>query len=212
MQDEPQNENDTQNGKGIESLVQETIEHMPRVNETIIENLSSKEKDDNPVQSDSASNVGNESTNSNAENVSFDPAIHEVNADGTPRKTADGKYRKKRGRRSGNTASTPNSNPSTPKPPPVDYTGLAHMALNMVFGATAMFLGPHWKPSTDEYNEIHKQAVATLEYYEMPVIPPPIALAIVVGMYGLPRWFDPRTQQTLDARNTKPVENEAKRA
>ena len=194
----------TQNG-GIEALATETIEQEPRINEKVVANLEEKEKE----QAAPEPITYERSTQSDTyDDTIFDPNRHEIDPKtGQPARTKAGKYRRKRGgggKRATNSTETPNA---TTQSAPVDYAGLADMTLNMVFGGLCMFLGPHWAPSPQEYAEIRKHTIKTLEYYELPEIPPPLALAVVVGMYSLPRYYHPDTQSRLNKR--KQVPNQA---
>lgn len=209
----------------IGDILEPVVDAEPSPREDVINAINSK-----TVEPDNTANGGNESNYGanpigNQSGDIFNPAIHESNPDGTPRLTADGKYRKKRGRKSGtnnssnakpasgnpNTTNATDGNPQTS----VDYTGMAAMICTVTFGTLSMALGEHWKPSQAEADQIQQQTAKVMEHYGMSDIPPVVGLCIVVGIYAIPRALHPETKKHLQqlgviAPDRKPVSNEAR--
>lgn len=222
-----------QQSGGISTLIEETTAQQPTPNEEVIENLNRKARENNTNgtntnETTDTGSVGNVGGNRVSQDVDtsgtvFNPSIHEYDtANNRPRKTVDGKFRRKRGGAAkkgdnasfgtsgegGNASQESNTGiPTANQVPNVDYAGTAHVMLNTGFTVLGLFLGEHWLPQTNEYNAIHKETVRCLEFYGMPDVPPIVALGIVLGGYALPRYMDPRTQERLKSRKRK-VPNE----
>lgn len=204
-----------------QSLVADIVEHEPKVREEIIANLQSDSRKNDEVSTngdavspaDSSDLFGG---NTNAETATgptptpmgsgetFDPSIHEVNADGTPRLTKDGKPRRKRGRKgsgnAGGSRSSVSGDGSTVPPVgtvTVDYNNLATITCNLFFTGTTSFLGKAWEPSQAEVVSIHSSTKRFLEHYQIEDIPPGLALVLAVGVYAIPRLNDDETKRNI---------------
>lgn len=145
----------------------------------------------------------------------FDPAIHAVDAEGNPKKKGDGSFAKKRGRKAGQTTTTPR--PSVPvssalppknapapgpagstvegaalpgqEPDKISNEAAAKMASNLVFNAGVMVFGRELGAPANK-DEANGMKIAFKDYFDArgtPDIPPEIGLLIAVGGYALPR-------------------------
>ena len=204
-----------------QSLVDDIVEHEPKVREEIIANLRSDTDTSGlgengsgaePVSTDSSGDLFGVNTNAETatgptptplgQNETFDPNIHEVNPDGTPRTTKDGKYRRKRGRRGGATGTRSGVSGGNAAVPPVgtvtvDYNNLATITTNLFFTGTTSFLGKAWEPTQAEVVSIHSSTKRFLEHYQIEDIPPGLALVLAVGIYALPRLNDDETKRNI---------------
>jgi len=114
----------------------------------------------------------------------FNPAIHEAMPDGTPRKTIGGKFRRKRG-----------GGGLRPSAPVVSLDVAKEAATSIcdfLFVTCKGVFGEHWEPSPGERAQIHTAATRCAIAWGLD-LPPGLALTIAVGVYALPRAFDPRT-------------------
>lgn len=136
----------------------------------------------------------------------FDPGVHAMLPDGTPKLKKDGSYAMKRGRKSGSTGQTslptPTDNPTvlTPSKPIVTRAmceTAAQNTANLVFNACVLGISDEFIPSRDEASGI-KMAFA--DYYEQRGIinlPPELVLLSAIGMYVIPRLKMPKTQAKI---------------
>lgn len=141
-----------------------------------------------------------------ARHIGFDPEIHAVNSDGTPRLKADGTYALKRGSKAGKRAraALPPKNAASAEDAgaavkPSENTeeaarkirleASAAMSANMVFNLGVMVFGdPLGKPK--DKGEADGMKLAFQNYYTIrgvPDIPPELGLFIVVAAYAGPR-------------------------
>lgn len=129
--------------------------------------------------------------------VTFDPSIHCQNADGTPKRTTDGNFRKKPGRKSGNASPTSSLMVSSDsRRAACDSAG--EVTAQMLFFATKATFGPGWKPDADESKAL-PQAFADYYFATGQVnIPPWLQLAVVLAGYAIPRFVsDPETMRRI---------------
>lgn len=135
----------------------------------------------------------------------FDPAIHAVTDDGTPKRRADGSYALKRGRKSGQANSLPPKGGATATPQnsqavsadPV-VTGpvriapdeAARQSANLVINMAVWICGEEiGKPNDKAESEGLK--ISFVNYYEargVPNIPPELGLFAALGSYIVPRF------------------------
>lgn len=124
----------------------------------------------------------------------FDPSVHAVNEDGTPKRRGDGSYALKRGRKPGQTSSSGKLPPkkaqgavveNAPEVSQVTPEDAAKQSANMVILANVMLLGEDiGRP--DDKAEAESLKVAFENYYTVkgvPNFPPEIGLIIAVGAY-----------------------------
>lgn len=116
----------------------------------------------------------------------FDARYHATDDTGSPRKTASGKWRKKRG--------------SVAPAPTVDANAVLAASLAIVTSIEllgAAIGGDEWKPEQSE----HDMMVNAWRDYFMQVgaveIPPYLGVIIATGAYAVPRVSKPQTSSTL---------------
>lgn len=135
----------------------------------------------------------------------FDPAIHAVTDDGTPKRRADGSYALKRGRKSGQTNSLPPKGGATATPqnsqtvsadqvvtgpvriaPDEAARQSANLIINMAVWICGEEIGkPHDKAESEGLK------ISFVNYYEargVPNIPPELGLFAALGSYIVPRF------------------------
>lgn len=142
----------------------------------------------------------------------FNPAIHAVNADGSPRKTTRGAWALKRGRKGG----------PAPAPAAVSKGGIVIPggtpqqsakeqesraagvgAANLFFALCFGLGGPEWAPRIDEKAGVNEKLMlesATADYFasrEWSDLPPGLALTAALAMYALPRLSMPQTKSRV---------------
>jgi hypothetical protein len=141
--------------------------------------------------------------------AAFNPAIHEAGADGTGEISARGLWKAKRGRKSGpQSARTPGKLivPGTTKADSDAEKRAGAMmggkvAANMMIISAMMLGGDEWQPRIDEKAGINERAIleeAFGEYFHSKGwedLPPGWALVAACGMYALPRFQMPKTQE-----------------
>ena len=147
-----------------------------------------------------------EIVDSNAEK--FNPEIHAVNADGSPKFTATGAFAKKRGRRSG-AASVLNAASDKGQSVKPDTSAVIRANKQAAAGSAAantlimlgMVLGgDEWRPLKDDKLGLDEKAnleTAFQDYFtasNLEDLPPSFALGIAVLGYALPRFTMPKTQ------------------
>lgn len=143
----------------------------------------------------------------------FNPAIHAVNADGSPRKTVGGAWAKKRGNKGGAAAKpTTSAKVNIPGQPgqPTQSEAKEQLARNGGKGAANLLMavcvglmGAEWQPVRDE--KIGRDDKAMLEsvfgdYFVATGkadLPPGWALAAGLTMYALPRFAMPQTRSRM---------------
>lgn len=144
----------------------------------------------------------------------FNAAVHATNADGSPRKNANGTYAKKRGRKSGSAA------PNTTGPAKIVIPGGAGVtqtqlnqeqlarkggagAANLVMALCIGLCGEEWHPRQDAKLGLDEKAMLEAGFGDYFVatnradLPPGWALVACMAMYALPRFGMPKTQTRL---------------
>lgn len=166
------------------------------------------------AEAEAAANVGKD-----AKGNVFNPAIHAVNADGSPRKTVGGAYALKRGKKSANAATgaagTTSANPAHSKGIVVPGTAAGMSAKEQASrtgGAQAanLFLmcavaigGDEWHPRKDDKIGLDEKVMLETvfgDYFaakQWEDLPPGLALIAAVGMFSMQRFAMPKTQTRL---------------
>lgn len=132
----------------------------------------------------------------------FDPAIHAVADDGTPKRRADGSYALKRGRKSGHSNSLPPKTGATATaiktdsetvtdngPVKIAPDEMARQSANMVVNLAVWVCGEEIGAPKDKA-EADGLKMSFVNYYEargVPNIPPELGLVIALGSYIGPR-------------------------
>lgn len=154
----------------------------------------------------------------------FDPAIHATNADGTPKLTANGKLRKRPGRKSGDSVGVSSKSRLGGIPgasaPVTSAEGITHeqraqaraagvSAANALITLGVALGGDEWQPivnheqGIDERAQLENAFGAYFEAKGLRDIPPGVALTIAVGAYALPRFTRPKTQKRVSTLKEK---------
>jgi hypothetical protein len=150
---------------------------------------------------------------------SFNPAIHAVNADGTPRKTVTGRYALKRGKKANSSADSKNSQsvktgtaargivlpgaPAQASATEQEARIAGAGAANMFFAVRVGVGGTEWAPRIDEKSGMNEKVMmehAAGDYFAAKGwgdLPPGLALFAAVCMYALPRLSMPQTKTRM---------------
>jgi hypothetical protein len=137
----------------------------------------------------------------------FDPAIHAVNADGTPKRKADGSLALKRGRKAGGAA-------ASALPPKfaaaqtvvgeqdkrLSLDQAARESANLVINVSVWTLGAEVGQPIDKA-EAEGLRLSFRNYYEargVPDLPPEIGLFIALGSYIGPRLMHEKSQSKME--------------
>jgi len=137
----------------------------------------------------------------------FDPAIHAVNPDGTPKRKVDGSYALKRGRKAGAPAGSPVQigaglptpapgvdNPQAPPPVTISADEAARQTCNVLINGAVMMFGDQWEPrDKDEAKGLQTSFKNYFEARGTPNVPPEVGLAFAVLAYSLPRLTHEKT-------------------
>lgn len=129
----------------------------------------------------------------------FDPAVHAVNPDGTPKRKVDGSYALKRGRKMGGTAAVPNTAPQPSAPaevaaPKINADEAARQTCNVMINGAVMLFGEQWEPrDKDEAKGLQTSFKNYFEARGTPNVPPEIGLLFAVMAYSLPRLTHEKT-------------------
>lgn len=133
----------------------------------------------------------------------FDPAIHAVNTDGTPRMKADGTFANKRGRKGSNTSGTRlSSRENTTKKviasqiSPETYTMTA-IPIVMCIEQMGLQIGPEWKMNDEEKDAQVGTWANYLRSKGIVEISPSMMLVIVSAGYVIPRLSVENTQTKI---------------
>lgn len=137
----------------------------------------------------------------------FDPAIHAVNEDGTPKRKADGSLALKRGRKAGS-AATSALPPKTVAAPVIageqekrlSLDQAARESANLVINVAVWTLGAEVGQPIDKA-EAEGLRLSFRNYYEargVPDLPPEIGLFIALGSYIGPRLMHEKSQTKLE--------------
>lgn len=199
-------------------IANEIIAEEPRVREEIVSELqkaNEQETTENPENNTNAPNESGQSySNNKPQQEAFNPALHEVNENGQPRLTKDGRFRRKRGRSTGykapntsgmgnattsgkGTSNTANENTSsTNASGAANYAATASIASGVMFSAAQM-IGPEWAPSDNERTQVESAMATYFESQGIQDIPPGIALVLVIGIYAFPRIQHENTRNKI---------------
>lgn len=152
-----------------------------------------------------SSGVGDDSTIENAGSISdmvahaieshegFDPLVHAVNPDGTPKRKVDGSYALKRGRKSG-VAPSPSSAPVAAQEVTINTDEAARQSCNMLINGAVLLFGEQWEPR--DKDEAKGLQISFKNYFDargVPNVPPEVGLAVAVLAYSLPRITHEKT-------------------
>lgn len=184
--------------------------------ESIAGTLISEEPDVQPhaiaqAEAETAANVGKDNKGN-----AFNPAIHAVNADGSPRKTVGGAYALKRGKKS---ATAQSGTPGAKSANPGNSTGIVvpgttstmsakeqasrtggAQAANLFLMASVMIGGDEFHPRKDDKIGLDEKVMLETvfgDYFaakQWEDLPPGLALICACGMFILPRLAMPKTQ------------------
>lgn len=137
----------------------------------------------------------------------FDPAIHAVNADGTPKRKADGSLALKRGRKAGSAAASvlpPKSaaqSVSAGEPDKrLSLDQAARESANLVINVAVWTLGAEVGQPIDKA-EAEGLRLSFRNYYEargVPDLPPEIGLFIALGSYIGPRLMHEKSVTKME--------------
>lgn len=152
-----------------------------------------------------SSGVSDDSTIENAGSISdmvahaieshegFDPLVHAVNPDGTPKRKVDGSYALKRGRKSG-VAPSPGSAPVAAQEVTINTDEAARQSCNMLINGAVLLFGEQWEPR--DKDEAKGLQISFKNYFDargVPNVPPEVGLAVAVLAYSLPRITHEKT-------------------
>lgn len=190
-----------------ESVIADLIENEPTVNETVVEALTQSSVE-SEAKHESVATENERNKNVSPTMEPFDPAIHEVNADGTPRLTAKGGFRRKRGRKTGSNGNVGTSGPKTApssdsasvnsETRTVDFTQTGKFLAGLLFGTCqGVFDQDEWEPGPDERLQIETSFVNFCQANQWGDLPPGIALTLCVGLYAIPRINMPKTRERM---------------
>ncbi len=171
-----------------------------------------------PHAIDAAGEAAKTTAATNAKYPGFDPNIHESDpVTGEPRKTKSGGYRMKRGRGAKSfggqstfkaTGAAPGAGPApsaadTAADRESKIKSTAVVVSEMLFMGGKLFGGAEWEPRVDRANGIDERAMmngAWENYFRIRGImevPPEIMLAVAIGGYAVPRFFQPQTKSRV---------------
>jgi hypothetical protein len=141
----------------------------------------------------------------------FNPAIHAVNADGSPRKTTTGRYALKRGKKAGVVEAPkatakgiviPGAAPgANAKEQEARAGGVG--AANLLLMVSVAIGGQEWQPIKDDKTGRDEKMMLETAFGDFFVsqgwqdLPPGWALAAACGMYALPRFAMPQTRTRM---------------
>ena len=124
----------------------------------------------------------------------FDPAVHAVNPDGTPKRKVDGSYAMKRGRKSGGAPSVASTQPSEVAQVTINTDEAARQSCNMLINGAVLLLGEQWEPrDKEEAKGLHTSFKNYFDARGVPNIPPEAGLVVAVLAYSLPRLTHEKT-------------------
>lgn len=178
---------------GQPDLIGDIVDNAPPPNETVVERIDLFGGSEDSKPADTVAPSVDVPTPQMYGGVQFDPAIHETNEDGTPRLTASGKPRRKRGRGGNKSAA------SVAAVAPVDYVATGRMITGMFFGLSVNALGKAWEPNPTEAAQIEQQMIRVCESNQWGDLPPTIGLTLAVAVYALPRLPLPETKERMQA-------------
>ena len=124
----------------------------------------------------------------------FDPLLHAVNPDGTPKRKVDGSYAMKRGRKSGVPQSTSSAAPVVASQATINSDEAARRSCNMIINGAVLMFGEQWEPR--DKDEAKGLQISFKNYFEargVPNVPPEVGLIVAVLAYSLPRITHEKT-------------------
>lgn len=140
----------------------------------------------------------------------FDPELHAVNADGTPRRKTDGSYALKRGRKAtgAHNALPPKNAQKTSAvgeaanagPILINVDEAARQSANLVINASVWICGQEIGQPIDKA-EAQGLQLSFKNYYDargVPNIPPEIGLLLALGSYVAPRLMHEKTRPRME--------------
>lgn len=126
-------------------------------------------------------------------NEGFDPLLHAVNPDGTPKRKVDGSYAMKRGRKSGAAPSTSSAAPAAQEIT-INTDEAARQSCNMLINGAVLLFGEQFEPRDKAEAEGLKTSFKN--YFDargVPNVPPEVGLAVALLAYSLPRITHEKT-------------------
>jgi hypothetical protein len=126
-------------------------------------------------------------------NDGFDPLLHAVNPDGTPKRKVDGSYAMKRGRKSGAAPSTSSAAPASVEVT-INTDEAARQSCNMLINGAVLLFGEQFEPRDKAEAEGLKTSFKN--YFDargVPNVPPEVGLAVALLAYSLPRITHEKT-------------------
>lgn len=182
-------------GGSVDDLADELIDAMPEVQEHVVNNHIAQEQEIQQQNADARDKRG----------AKFDPEIHAVEDDGSPKYTAAGYFAKKRGRKKLDNESTVNVNTqqidNSEQIAKAKQRAAGSAAANTLIMLGVVMGGDEWQPIYNEehgINEKQNLESAFSDYFEqkgLEDIPAGIALSIAICGYALPRFTMPKTQK-----------------
>jgi hypothetical protein len=180
----------------VESIAAELVGEKPGVSEHAITAHAAR------TEANAGKDVGGSS---------FNPAIHAVNADGSPRKTTTGRFALKRGKKAG-TVEAPKASPkgivipgATPGAGAKEQEARAGGAgaANLLLMVSVAIGGQEWQPIKDDKTGRDEKLMLETAFGDFFVaqgwqdLPPGWALVAACGMYALPRFAMPQTRTRM---------------
>lgn len=128
----------------------------------------------------------------------FDPAVHAVNPDGTPKLRGDGSFAKKRGRKPGQKSASGLIVQTAATADKLSNEEAARQVCNFAIGAAVSFIGDEWAPvDTKEADGL----VLTLKNYfdakGQVNLPPEAGLVLAFGAYAAKRMQYENTRSKI---------------
>jgi len=124
----------------------------------------------------------------------FDPLLHAVNPDGSPKRKVDGSYAMKRGRKSGAVPTTNSAPAQSAQTPTINVDEASRQACNMLVNGAVLLMGEQWAPvDKDEAKGLQTSFKNYFEARGVPNVPPEVGLVVAVLAYSLPRITHEKT-------------------
>jgi len=170
----------------LEEISSDLVLNMPDVQEHAIQMEEEKEQN----------NIDKHSHLVDKDGYTFDPALHVVESDGTPKITAAGLLRQKPGHKNKSKIVELQKGKDVQQ-----QRASGKVCASILIQLGISFGGEEWQPSKDAKTGIDEQAMlesAFSEYFEatgMSDLPPGIALTVAISAYALPRFTKPNTKK-----------------
>lgn len=151
----------------------------------------------NPHAIDMVGTVGDMVSEVSEAHAGFDPLVHAVNPDGSPKRKVDGSYAMKRGRKSGalpSPSSTTSPAAQVAQTPTINVDEASRQSCNMLINGAVLLFGEQWAPQDKE--EAKGLQISFKNYFEargVPNVPPEVGLVVAVLAYSLPRLTHEKT-------------------